>query len=202
MTETVAPTQHIVLDIPPDFHEVPLDLAVEDRVAARSALLDRLGLTDSARREGFALFLEAVSRAVGDGPVVATSFCAVQLAGRPSTATLTVATQAGVFADPLVSVYGTAETLIRRGAHRAVRVERVGPHSVVLATSRVRDDVSRAAEGPDLHQVTVVVPVPGLPLLALLAITSTAADLATYTDVVRTVAASLRVAPPERGSGY
>ncbi|MDQ3629558.1 MAG: hypothetical protein M3419_12260 [Actinomycetota bacterium] len=194
MTDTVAPAQGIILDIPPDFHEVPLDLAVEDRVAARIALLDQLGLTDSTRREGFALFLEAVSRAVGDGPVVATSFCAVQLAGRPSTATLTVATQASVSADPLVSVYGVAETLIRRGAHRSVRVDRAGPHPVVLARSQVRGDPSVDAGPEARHEVTVVVPVPGLPLLALLAITSTAADLGTYTDVVRAVAASLRVA--------
>ncbi|CAN5241496.1 MAG: hypothetical protein H0V13_07555 [Nocardioidaceae bacterium] len=194
MTGTGAPAQGIVLDIPPDFHEVPLDLAVEDRVAARIALLDRLGLTESARREGFALFLEAVSRAVGDGPVVATSFCAVQLGGRPSTATLTVATQTGVGTDPLVSVYGVAETLIRRGAYRSVRVDRAGPHPVVLATSQVRGGASAEAGSPDLHEVTVVVPVPGLALLTLLTITCTAADLATYTDVVRAVAASLRVA--------
>lgn len=193
MTDVVTPAQVIVLDIPPDFHEVPLDLAVEDRVAARIVLLDRLGLTESSRREGFALFLEAVSRAVGDGPVVATSFCAVQLEGRPSAATLTVATQASVVADSLVSVYGVAETLIRRGAHRSVRVDSAGPHPVVLATSQVRGDASSGGDQPELHQVTVVVPVPGLPLLALLAITSTAADLAIYTDVVRGVAASLRV---------
>ncbi len=193
MTGTAAPAQGIILDIPPDFHEVPLDLAVEDRVAARTALLDRLGLTESSRREGFALFLEAVSRAVGDGPVVATSFCAVQLAGRPSTATLTVATQAGVGTDPLISVYGVAETLIRRGAHGSVRVDRAGLHPVVLATSQPNGGASVDADSPVRHEVTVVVPVPGLPLLTLLAITSTAADLATYTDVVRGVAASLRV---------
>lgn len=194
MTGTVAPPRGILLDIPPDFHEVPLDLAVEDRVAARTALLDRLGLADTSRREGFALFLEAVARAVGDGPVVATSFCAVRLAGRPSTATLTVATQAGAVADPQVSVYGAAETLIRRGAHHAVRVERAGPHPVVLATSQLRGAASCDAGAPDMRQVTVVVPVPGMPLLALLAITSTAADLPAYTEVVRSVAASLRVA--------
>jgi hypothetical protein len=65
---------------------------------------------------------------------------------------------------------------------------------VVLATSQVRGGASAEAGSPDLHEVTVVVPVPGLALLTLLTITCTAADLATYTDVVRAVSASLRVA--------
>ena len=52
----------LALDIPPDFHEVPLETAIEDRVAAQSALLEDMGLRDTEQREGLGLYLEAIAR--------------------------------------------------------------------------------------------------------------------------------------------
>jgi hypothetical protein len=73
--------------MPPDFHEVPLEPAREDRAAAQVALVEALGLPERTQREGVALFVEALARSLADGPVLGASFCAVRLRGTPSTAT-------------------------------------------------------------------------------------------------------------------
>lgn len=179
----------IVVDIPPDFHEIPLASAVADRAAAQTSLIETMELSDSGQREGLGLYLEAVARSLGDGPVVGTSFCAVSLAGSPSTATLTLATSRTDTFDPLVALTGIAEALLRRGAHHAVGIERTGPHSVVVARSAPGD------AGAALHQITVAVPVPGQPTALLITLATPHAEhLATYEQVVRQVAGSVRVA--------
>jgi hypothetical protein len=184
VTATVAATagtgRALVLDLPPDFHEIPLAVAVEDRAAAQAHLVERLGLADPAQREGVALFVEALARSLADGPVLATSFCAVRLRGAPSTATLTVATMDVPATGQLVASAAVAETLRRRGVHGEVGVERAGPHVVAVA----------------LHdgQVTVAVPVPDEPLVAVVAVTTASpADVPVYRRVALAVAGSLRL---------
>jgi hypothetical protein len=178
----------IALDIPPDFHEVPLETAIEDRVAAQSALLENIGLRSSEQREGLGLYLEAIARTLAGGPIVGTAFCAVEMDGRPSTATLTVATQPTSTPDPLVVVAGTAESLRRTGSYGRVGIERVGSHRAVLASG------TAGAEGLRLHQTTAVVPVPSHPLAVLVTIaTPSEDDVATYERVIRSIAGSLRV---------
>jgi hypothetical protein len=87
----------------------------------------------------------------------------------------------GPAADPLIASAAVAETLRRRAEPTEVRIERAGPHVVAVATGAL--------------QVTVAVPVPGEPVLAILAVTTPAArDLATYRRVALDVAASLRLA--------
>ncbi len=178
----------IALDIPPDFHEVPLEAAVEDRAAAQNALLEGMGLHDTEQREGLGLFLEAIARTLAGGPVVGTAFCAVKIDGRPSTATLAIATQSTSTTDPLVIVAGTAEAMRRTGGFTRVGVERAGTHQAVFASGTV------GTEGLVLYQTTAVVPVPGHELTVLITIaTPVRDDVATYERVVRSIAESLRV---------
>jgi hypothetical protein len=178
----------IALDIPPDFHEVPLEAAIEDRAAAQSALLEDIGLSDSEQREGLGLYLEAIARTLAGGPIVGTAFCAVEMDGRPSTATLTVATQPTSTTDPLVVVAGTAEALRRAGGYAAIDIERTGSHHAVIATRR------GGAEAIELHETTAIIPVSGYPLAVLVTIaTPSADDVPTYERVVRSISASLRV---------
>jgi hypothetical protein len=178
----------IALDIPPDFHEVPLESAIEDRVAAQSALLEDIGLRDIEQREGLGLYLEAIARTLAGGPVVGTAFCAVEMDGRPSTATLTVATRTTSTTDPLVMLAGTAEALRRTGDYSTVTIEHAGAHNAVFASGQ------GGAEGLTLHQTTAVVPVPGHAMAVLITIaTPGAGDVATYERVVRSVAGSLRI---------
>jgi len=178
----------IALDIPPDFHEVPLEAAIEDRVAAQNALIEDIGLHDTEQREGLGLYLEAIARTLAGGPVVGTAFCAVEMDGRPSTATLTVATQSTSTTDPLIVVAGTAEAMRRTGRYTRVGVEVAGSHRAVFASG------AAGAEGLELQQTTAVVPVPGHALTVLVTIaTPSRDDIATYERVVRSIAASLRV---------
>jgi hypothetical protein len=178
----------IALDIPPDFHEVPLEAAIEDRVAAQNALLENMGLHDTEQREGLGLYLEAIARTLAGGPVVGTAFCAVEMDGRPSTATLTVATQSTSTTDPLIIVAGTAEAMRRSGGYGRVGVEAAGSHRAVFASG------STGTEGLPLHQTTAVVPVPAHALVVLITIaTPSRDDVATYERVVRSIAESLRV---------
>jgi hypothetical protein len=178
----------IALDIPPDFHEVPLEAAIEDRVAAQNALLEDMGLHDTEQREGLGLFLEAIARTLAGGPVIGTAFCAVEMAGRPSTATLAIATQSTSTTDPLVVVAGTAEAMRRTGSYTRVGVEAAGTRQAVFASGTVGTD------GLVLHQTTAVVPVPEHALTVLITIaTPVRDDVATYERVVRAIAESLHV---------
>ena len=178
----------IALDIPPDFHEVPLETAIEDRVASQTALLEGMGLRDADQREGLSLYLEAIARTLAGGPIVGTAFCAVEMDGRPSTATLTVATRTTSTTDPLVMVAGAAEALRRTGEYTSVGIEHAGAHNAVFATGR------GGAEGLPLFQTTAVVPVPGHGMAVLITIATPGEDdVSTYERVVRSVAGSLRV---------
>jgi len=180
------------LDVPPDFHEIPLDAAVEDRVAARTAVLDDLGLADAEQREGLGLYFEAVARALRGGPVVGTAFCAVEINGKPSTATLTVATQTGAPTDPLVAALGIAEVVRSEGRHDSVTIERLGPHHAVVATGTL------ATGGDPLRTVTIATPLPADRLVVLITLaTPCRDDFALYSRVAREVAASARVVPPD-----
>lgn len=178
----------IDLDIPPDFHEVPLDLAIEDRTAAQLDLIDELAPGDPERRESLGWFLEAMARNVREGPVVGTAFCAVQIDGNPSTATLTIATRSLPTDEPLVFAQGTYETM--RDGYDSVQLDRLGSVTGVVATRR------REVDGRASHQVTAVVPVPGQRIGVFVTVeTDDATHLSIYQRVARDAAASVRLAP-------
>lgn len=177
----------VALDIPPDFHEIPLATVIEDRVAAQHVLIDAIGPRDAEQREGLGLYLEAIARALAGGPIVGAAFCAVELDGRPSSATLTVATRTTSTSDPLVVAAGAAEALRRSGGYRHVGIRPAGPHRAVFARGR-------GNEGFRCHQITAVVPVPSYPTAVLITIgTPSEGDLAAYERVLTSVAGSLRV---------
>lgn len=181
----------LLLDVPPDFHQVPLDDAVEDRVAARSALIESLGLADARQREGLELYVEALAGHVHRSRVAASAFCLVELDGAPSTATLTVAMHpAGSSADPTVLLLGVAEALRREGDYTHVAVEEVDGRAVVVASGE------RGAGAGRQRELTVAVPLPANQQVVMVALASP--DLAhwdVYERLVRQVAASVRLAP-------
>ncbi|MGH3359319.1 MAG: hypothetical protein ACRDO7_10985 [Nocardioidaceae bacterium] len=188
---TIDSSAQIDIDIPPDFHEVPLDLAVEDRAAAQSELLEVLDLDDGDRREGLGWFLEAMARMVREGPVVGTAFCAVAIDQVPSTATLTVATRAMPSDDPLVFAQGTYESMRAQNTYVTVQLERIGAVTGVVATRELM-----VAERHS-YQVTAVVPVPDQRLGVFVTVaTDDRAHLSVYERVARDAAASVRVATP------
>ncbi len=185
-------TAALVLDVPPDFHQVPLDDAIEDRVVAQGALVEAFGVADPRQREGLGLYVESLARHVRGSRVAACAFCLVELDGAPSTATLTVALHpAGAVADPTVMVLGAAQVLTRDGDYAEVRIERIDGRAVVVATAeRVPGGGSER-----YREVTVAVPLSEHGQIALLALASP--DLghwAVYERLVRQVAASVRVA--------
>lgn len=179
----------IDLDLPPDFHEVPLDAAIEDRVAAQHELIDVLELDDVRRREGLGWFLEALARVTQGGHVTGTAFCAVELDGVPSTATLTVATQQMPSDDPLVFAQGTYESMRARGDYDSVQLERLGAVAGVVARRELDIDDRRS------RQVTAVVPVPGHRIGVYVTVATDDLDHAeVYERVAIDAAGSVRVA--------
>lgn len=180
----------IDLDLPPDFHEVPLDVTVEDRVAAQHELLDALDVDDTRRREGLGWFLEALARMTRGGHVSGTAFCAVELDGAPSTATLTVATQGMPSDDPLVFAQGTYESMRARGDYDSVRLTRLGAVTGVVAVRELDVDERRS------RQVTAVVPVPGHRIGVYVTVATDDLEHAdVYERVATEAAGSVRVAP-------
>ena len=77
MMTTTDKSIRIDLDLPPEFHEVPLDRAVEDRAAAQRELIDTLHVGDAERREGLGWFLEALATMTRDSHIAGTAFCGV-----------------------------------------------------------------------------------------------------------------------------
>lgn len=154
----------LVLDVPSDFHEVPLDRNVEERTASQLGVLDEMGIEDRRQREALSLYLEALSVRLRSGNVVGTAFCAVQLDGSPSTATLTVAMQPLSAPDPGVALLGAAEAMRRQDRFDDVQVERLGSYDVVMAQTD-RPNVPGTPAGGDvaeaLRELSVFVPLPG-----------------------------------------
>ena len=101
----------IVLDVPPDFHQVPLERETESRTGAQLQVLEDMGLSDRGQREALSLYLEALAVRLSRGSVLGTAFCAVQVDGHPSTATLTVALQPTHTGDRGLAVMGAAEAI-------------------------------------------------------------------------------------------
>lgn len=188
---TVLAAPAMTLDLPASFHPVPSDAAVEDRAYAVTGLLDRLAVRDPRRREALALYLQALSRSLQVGPVYATAFCAVELAGAPSVAALGVALQQVPQSDPLVAVTGAAlvwreEPAPRPG--RTIAVERTGHRLLAVRTRRTSPD-------SPLADASVLAPIDGTRWAALVTVATPDADhLDDYARVAREVATSARLA--------
>lgn len=197
LVESLTGNTVLRLDVPADFHEVPLDVTTEERTAAQLDVVDELELTSAEQREALSLYLEALARRIAGGAVRGTAFCAVQLAGRPSTATLTVALHATGSADPGLVVLGAAEAIRRSGAFDTVRLEELGSVPGVSAVAErpaVPTDDPTGRPGETLREMSVLVPVRGQPLAALVTLcTPCLEDWDVYTRVLLEVARSVRV---------
>lgn len=187
----------VALDVPDDFHAVPLDGRTEVRTAAQLEIVADLGLPSADQREALSLYLEALARRVAGSPVRGAAFCAVRLGGQPSTASLTVAVHPTGSGDPGLVALGAAETLRRAGRYDSVQVLELG---LVPAVSAVVERAAVPAESPTgragetLREMSVLVPVTGRPLAVLVTLcTPCLDDWDTYVRVLLQVARSVRV---------
>jgi hypothetical protein len=179
----------VALTLPPDFHEVPLDPSLEQRVAAQSRLLDRLPGAAGGRRELVALFLEAMARHLGSVGVVGAAFCAVRIGERASTATLTVGFHETATTDQTLALGGPGAVL--RGLVGAVETTAYAGHPALTWS------VERPlADGIVIREVQVLVPAPDAPVSALISLaTPTQQDWEVYRQVMHDVCTSLRFDP-------
>lgn len=193
-----AATPAIRLDVPPDFHQVPLDPQTESRTAAQLKVVSALGLSSPAQREAISLYLEALSIRLARGNVVGTAFCAVRLAGRPSTATLTVAVHETHPADPALVALGAAETMRRDTRFDRVEVVAVGGRPVVNATAEraaKAGEVPTGEVGATLREISVLVPMAGQPHAVMLTLsTPNLDDWETYRSLMLDICRSVRPA--------
>lgn len=197
LPSAVAPA--LELDVPPDFHQVPLDSRTETRTAAQLSIVSALGLSSPGQREAISLYLEALATRLASGDVVGTAFCAVQLDGRPSTATLTVATLGTHTHDAGLAVLGAAEAMRRDGRYDRVEVLRLAGRPAVSAvaerSARPGDTVT-GEPGETLREISVLVPVPGHEHALMLTLSTPCLDdWGTYQRLVLDICRSVRVQP-------
>lgn len=187
----------IRLDVPPDFHQIPLDRQVETRTAAQLKVISALGLSSPGQREAISLYLEALSIRLGTGNVIGTAFCVVQLAGRPSSATLTVAVHETHTGDASLAVMGAAEAMRREGRYDDVQIVSVGGRPVVSAVARRAvkpGDTPTGQPGDTLQEICVLVPMAGQQFAAMLTLsTPSLDDWETYRSVVLDICRSVRM---------
>lgn len=187
----------IVLDVPPDFHQVPLERETESRTAAQLQVLEDMGLSDSGQREALSLYLEALAVRLARGAVVGTAFCAVQVNGHPSTATLTVALHPTHTADRGLAVMGAAESMRRDGRYARVDIIELGQHPAVTAVAErptVPEDTLTGEVGATLRELSVLVPVPGHQQAAMVTLsTPCLEDWGVYEKLVLDVCRSMHV---------
>jgi hypothetical protein len=187
----------IVLDVPEDFHQVPLDRDVERRTAAQLAVLERMGLSDRGQREALSLYLEALAGRLSEDNVVGTAFCLVALDGRPSTATFTVALQPTHSQDRGLVAMGVAEAMNREGRYQSVRLLELGQHPAVVAVAErptVAGDSVTGEVGTTLRELCVVVPVPNHEQAVMVTLSTPCLnDWEVYESLVLDVCRSLHV---------
>lgn len=190
-------TPVIVLDVPPDFYQVPLETETEARTASQLQVLADMGLSDSGQREALSLYLEALAIRLSTGSVVGTAFCAVSLEGHPSTATLTVALHSTGTADKGLAVMGAAEAMRREGRYSSVDIRELGLHPAVTAVAErpsLPGDAANGGVGATLREMSVLVPVPGHQQAAMMTLsTPCLEDWGVYEALLLDIARSLQV---------
>lgn len=187
----------VVLDVPPDFHHVPLEAEIEARTASQLQVLEGLGLSDIGQREALSLYLEALAVRLSQGNVVSTAFCAVSLEGRPSTATLTMALHRIHTPDRGLAVMAAAEAMRREGRYASVDIRELGRHTAAVAVTErpsVPGDAATGEVGATLREMSVLVPVPGYEQMAMITLsTPCLEDWSVYETLLLDIARSLKV---------
>jgi hypothetical protein len=196
---SVEAAPRVVVEVPPDFHQVPLEQQTEARTASQLQVLDEMGLTESDQREALSLYLEGLAVRLTTASLGGSAFCAVQLDGRPSTATLTMALQPTRTIDRGLAVLGAAESMRRAARYPSVAVVQLGGQAVVTAvTERSLSQGSGAVPGAVLREMLAFVPVPGHEFAALLTLaTPCLDDWDVYADVLLDICRSVQVERPE-----
>ena len=196
LIETTAAAPRIRLEVPPDFHQVPLERETELRTASQLQVLDVMGLSHPDQREALSLYLEGLAVRLTTADVGGSAFCAVQLHGRPSTATLTVGLQSTRTLDRGLSLLGAAEALRRDQRYSTVTVVELGNQPAATAVAERPMAASGAPDGPTavLREMLAFLPVQGHPWAALLTLaTPCHEDWDTYVAVLLDICRSLHV---------
>lgn len=195
LISSVEAAPRVVVVVPPDFHQVPVEQETEARTASQLQVLDEMGLTESDQREALSLYLEGLAVRLTTASLGGSAFCAVQLDGRPSTATLTMALQPTRTIDRGLAVLGAAESMRRTAHYPSVAVVQLGGQAVVTAvTERSLSPSSGAVRGAVLREMLAFVPVQGQPWAALLTVaTPCLEDWNTYVKVLLDICRSVQV---------
>lgn len=194
------------LTLPADFHLLPLDSDLADRVAAQSALLDALPMAGGDRRELVALYLEALATELRSVDVAGAAFCAVRIGDHPSTATLTVGFHETATTDRTLALLGTVATL--RGSAEASGVETTayaGQPAARWSSERAVHEPDEGGNAPvTMKELHVLVQAPDVPVAVLITMaTPVEQDWDLYADVLHEICFSLRFDPavaPEQGA--
>lgn len=193
-----APT--VVLDVPSDFHQVPMEPDTRSRTEAQLDLVADLGLRDAAQREAVSLYLEALAGRLRAGQasnaVSGAAFCAVELDGRPSTATLSVAIQHTGTDDSGLAVLGAAEAMRRSDRYDTTDVVSIAGRPAVRAVAQRSRTETSSGPGPDtVREVSMLVPIPGHRHAAMITLSTPSLEhWTTYLRLVDQICASVRLA--------
>ncbi len=196
LIETTAAAPRIRVEVPPDFHQVPLERETESRTASQLQVLDEMGLSRADQREALSLYLEGLAVRLTTANVGGSAFCAVRLDGRPSTATLTVGLQSIGTLDRGLAVLGAAEALRRDPRYTNVAVVELGNQAAVTAVAErsLASDESTDGRRAVLREMLAFVPVKGHPWAALLTLaTPCLEDWDTYVALLLDICRSVQV---------
>ncbi|MPZ61666.1 MAG: hypothetical protein GEU93_10300 [Propionibacteriales bacterium] len=196
----ISPTEQlpgVSLKLPSDFHLLPLDPDLANRVAAQSELLDALPLAGGDRRELVALYVEALATRLRDADVAGAAFCAVRIDDHASTATLTVGYHSTATTDRTLALLGTVATL--RGSEDMTSVETTtyaGHPAATWIAERVLPGSDGGADDLVLRELQVLVQAPEEPVAVLITLaTPNLEDWPIYRDVVRSICETIEFQP-------
>lgn len=192
----------VTLSLPPDFHLLPLDSDLADRVAAQSVLLDALPMAGADRRELVALYLEALATQLRAVDIAGAAFCAVRVDDHASTATLSVGFHETATTDRTLALLGAVATL--RGSAAAAGVETTSYAGQPAARWTSERPMATGDDEPVvMRELQVLVQAPDVPVAVLITLaTPTLQDWDLYTRVLADICATLRFTPaiePQRG---
>lgn len=191
----------VTLTLPTDFHLLPLERDLADRMAAQSALLDALPMAGADRRELVALYLEALATELRSVDIAGAAFCAVRVDDHASTATLSVGFHETATTDRTLALLGSVATL--RGAHDTTGVETTS-YAGQPAARWTAERLVGAGEPVLIRELQVLVQAPDVPVAVLITLaTPTLPDWDLYTGVLHDICGTLRFTPatePDRGA--
>ncbi len=197
---------YFTFDIPPNFHELPLAAAPEDREEQLRAFVDEVQKSQGSteQRQAAVGMLADLMDQLADQDVVHASFATAAVEDHPSAASLTVAVHSLDYGDPHVAVDGIAAIQAARDLEgREVQTLRLpcGPAASVVAEHRLPVPAEASPTGEDVAvevgQFQVYVPVPGQRSMLVLTLdTPSLPDWEVYAHVMGGIVNSLSFTQP------